>query len=217
VVNASIKAHRLVLYALAGPPPQKKWREYEAVHACLTKGCLNPHHLYWSTRRVNAAGINRTSWWRSHMLLRLLRQRHRFRQQGPEESSLPPETLERRRHQLQVEQQRRRQHNARLLDEARQRNADLFNGWLTGLVEWGKLQAANLQTPGPPEVTESLDRMHQQIQQGLTYARNQGRYLDDMSVQMAALLPQPPPPPPPPPQQQQQPQQQEGAAPPPPL
>ena len=50
---AQVMAHRLVLYAMMGPPPRNAWDKYVCMHACDNKACLHPGHLYWGTVQQN--------------------------------------------------------------------------------------------------------------------------------------------------------------------
>lgn len=52
-VGVNELAHRLVLWLLVGPPPQRCRGEWEAMHACNNKRCVHPGHLYWGTRAAN--------------------------------------------------------------------------------------------------------------------------------------------------------------------
>lgn len=47
--------HRLVLWLLVGPPPERCRGEWEAMHLCHDKTCLHPAHLFWGSRRANLA------------------------------------------------------------------------------------------------------------------------------------------------------------------
>ena len=47
-------AHRLVLWALEGPPVHGD--KQECMHICCNKMCLNPAHLAWGTHKQNMAG-----------------------------------------------------------------------------------------------------------------------------------------------------------------
>jgi len=50
-----IYAHRLVCWALVGPPPRREWRKHVVMHLCHNKSCLHPHHLHWGTCQQNRA------------------------------------------------------------------------------------------------------------------------------------------------------------------
>ena len=47
-----MNAHRLLCWALHGPPPSSRPL---ACHRCHNKGCLNPLHLFWGDAVMNAA------------------------------------------------------------------------------------------------------------------------------------------------------------------
>ncbi len=69
----ALYVHRLVLWALAGPPPGRRWEAYEVVHLCLNRGCIHPDHLHWGTSEQNKAGKqHRREEWRSSSAFREL-------------------------------------------------------------------------------------------------------------------------------------------------
>lgn len=51
--GSTVLAHRLVCWAMCGPPPDNDWDKYVVMHLCNNKHCLHPHHLHWGTRLEN--------------------------------------------------------------------------------------------------------------------------------------------------------------------
>jgi hypothetical protein len=61
MVDIKESAHRLLLWLMMGPPPKPRCirvnapqsMEWEVMHSCHRKWCLNPLHLFWGTRKQN--------------------------------------------------------------------------------------------------------------------------------------------------------------------
>lgn len=49
--KTNVDAHRFVCLAAHGDPEEK----LEAAHTCGSRLCINPKHLYWATKKQNAA------------------------------------------------------------------------------------------------------------------------------------------------------------------
>ena len=56
------KAHRLMCYAMHGPPPSG----HEARHICMKTSCINQYHVEWSTTHENNLDVHKLSKARRH-------------------------------------------------------------------------------------------------------------------------------------------------------
>lgn len=54
LVPVKERAHRIVLWAIYGPPPEGIRRNLVVMHMCNNPACLNPEHLIWGDKQLNA-------------------------------------------------------------------------------------------------------------------------------------------------------------------
>ena len=85
--------HRLVCIAVHGNPPTET---HLALHRCNTPRCINPEHLYWGTKKDNAADAIRDGVFprgERHGLAKLDADRVRFIRRDPRPSHQLAKTL----------------------------------------------------------------------------------------------------------------------------